>query len=265
MSEIRLYLFEGGQIYMPLRNHIAGADPAAMVTTPVPWFLLTHPRGNVVIDGGNAPEVAVDAAKHWGEITKMSTAIMSPDQALVPSLARIGVGLETIRWVVQSHLHLDHTGAVAVIDQLPNAQVLVRRTEYEWAHAPDQVAALGYAQADFVKPGIDWVFLEDDDDGWDLFGDGVLRCWRTYGHSPGHQSFEIRLPSGAAFVLPMDAASSIDHLEERVKPGFDLSPVEATRSLRRLRHLAWRANATVIAGHDPDNWPAFKKAPEYYD
>jgi N-acyl homoserine lactone hydrolase len=262
--EIRLYLFEGGKVYMPLKNHILGADPAAMVTTPVTWFLLTHPRGNVVIDGGNAPEVAVDAAKHWGPITQMSTAIMTPDQALIPSLERLGVPLESIRWVVQSHLHLDHTGALAVIGRLPNAQVVVRRREYEWAHAPDAVAAIGYVRADFVKPGVDWFWLEDTDEGWDLFGDGVLRCWRTPGHSPGHQSFEITLPSGTSFVLPCDAASTPDHLYEKVKPGFDLDPVEAARSLRRLRYVVWRAEATVIGGHDPDNWASFRKAPEYY-
>lgn len=28
--------------------------------SPVPWYLIEHRRGTVVIDGGNAPEVAVD-------------------------------------------------------------------------------------------------------------------------------------------------------------------------------------------------------------
>lgn len=260
--ELRLYPFEGGSVHMPMRNHILGGE--GMVTTPVTWFLLTHPRGNVIIDGGNAPEVAVDAKAHWGAITEMSTAIMAPDQAVLPSLARVGVDPESIRWVVQSHLHLDHTGALAVIDRLPNAQVLVTRTEHEWAHAPDGFSAVGYCQADYVKPGIDWVMLEEGDDGWDLFGDGVLRCWRTPGHSPGHQSFELRLGSGDAYVLAVDAASSLEHLAERVQPGFNLSAVDAARSIRRLRRIAWRARATVIAGHDPEVWPTLRHAPEFY-
>ncbi len=33
---VRLFLFDGGSVHMPMRNHIAGADPAEMVTTPVP-------------------------------------------------------------------------------------------------------------------------------------------------------------------------------------------------------------------------------------
>jgi glyoxylase-like metal-dependent hydrolase (beta-lactamase superfamily II) len=265
VSEIRLYMFEGGSVYLPLRNTRLGEGLGGeMITTPVIWFLLTHPRGNVIIDGGNAAEVAVDAKAHWGVITEMSTPIMTPEQAVVPSLERLGVPLESIRWIVQSHLHLDHTGAVAAIDRFPNAQVLATRTEYEWAHALEPFAALGYCPADYVKPGIDWVLLEESDDGWDLFGDGTLRCWRTPGHSPGHQSLEVTLPSGTTYLLTVDAANTMDHLEEKALPGFIVDAVATVRSVRKLRRLAWRANAVVVAGHDPDQWPSFKQAPEYY-
>jgi glyoxylase-like metal-dependent hydrolase (beta-lactamase superfamily II) len=263
---VRLYVFDGGSTYLPLRNVNMGQGLGGeMITTPTIWFLLTHPRGNVVVDGGNAPEVAVDARAHWGAITELSTPHMTPEQACVPSLGRVGVDPASVRWIVQSHLHLDHTGALAVIDRFPNAQVLCTRTEYEWAHAPDSYTALGYCQADYVKPGIDWVLLEEGDDGWDLFGDGVLRCWRTPGHSPGHQSFEVALPSGSTFLLTVDAANTLDHLEERVLPGFLVDAVATVRSARKLRRLAWRSQATVIAGHDPDQWPSLKHAPDFYD
>ena len=129
MSDTRLYMFEGGTTRLPLRNvNLWQGGGGEMITTPTPWFLITHPRGNVVIDGGNAPEVAVDPKKHWGRVTEMSTPIMRPDQAIVPELEKLGIDLESIRWIVQSHLHLDHTGAVAVIDRFRNAQVLVTRT-----------------------------------------------------------------------------------------------------------------------------------------
>src|SRR5687767_1019932 len=112
MSDIRLYIFHGGTIRLPKANVILGGS-RDMINTPVPFFVLTHPHGNVVIDGGNAPEVAVDYKKHWGVITEESTwggeassVIMSPDQALLPGLERIGVEPESIRWVVQTHLHL---------------------------------------------------------------------------------------------------------------------------------------------------------------
>jgi glyoxylase-like metal-dependent hydrolase (beta-lactamase superfamily II) len=151
-----------------------------------------------------------------------------------------------------------------VIDQLPNAQVLVTRTEYEWARAPDGMSALGYCAADYVKPGVDWVMLEEIDDGWDLYGDGCVRCWRTPGHTPGHMALEVRLGSGACYLLAADAANTMAHVEEKVLPGFSLDMVVGARSIRRLRRLADRAQATIIPGHDPDLWPTLKHAPAYY-
>ncbi|MDO8211147.1 N-acyl homoserine lactonase family protein [Conexibacter sp. CPCC 206217] len=263
-DDIRLYLFEGGTVHLPEKNHILGGGEN-FITTPITWSVLVHPRGNVIIDGGNAPEVAVDARRHWGRILDISRVVMTPDQAVLPGLERIGVDPESIRWVVQSHLHNDHTGAVAVIDRLPNAQVLATRTEFTWAQAPEGFVAMGYCPADYVKDGIDWFLLEDGDDGFDLFGDGVLTCWFTPGHTPGHMSLLVRMPSERAYLLTVDAANTIDHLEERLIPGFNLMPKEAGRSLKRLRYLAWREQATVIPGHDPDLWPTLKQAPEFYD
>ena len=87
----------------------------------------------------------------------------------------------------------------------------------------------------------------------------------TPGHTPGHQSIEVHLPSGDAFVLTGDAANSLDHLNEKALPGFLISAPDTLTSVRRIRRLAWRAQATVVAGHDQDQWSTLKHAPEYYD
>ncbi len=264
--DIRLYLFECGVIHVPLRNlNLGEGANGEMITNPTPWYLLTHPRGNVVIDGGNAPEVAVDFRKHWGKLTEVSTPEMKPEEAVVPALEAAGFDPADVRWIVQTHLHLDHTGAVAVIERFPNAEVLVRRTEHAWAHAPADYAALGYVQADYDKPGVPWVLLDDSEDGYDLFGDGTLICWWTPGHTPGHMSIEVNLPSGASLMLAVDAANTIDHLYERKFPAFNVSIEDAVNSVRRLRRLAWRRNAIVVGGHDPVQWPTLKRHPEFYD
>jgi glyoxylase-like metal-dependent hydrolase (beta-lactamase superfamily II) len=265
-DEIRLYMFECGVIHVPLRNmNLGEGADGEMVTNPTPWYFVTHPRGNVVIDGGNAPEVAGDYRKHWGALTEVSTPEMTPEQAVVPAMLAAGFDPADVRWIVQTHLHLDHTGALAVIEEFPNAEVLVTRTEHAWAHAPASYNAAAYCRPDFIKDGIPWVLLEDGEDGYDLFGDGTLRCWRTPGHSPGHMSIEVTLPSGAAFLLAADAANTVDHLHERKMPAFNVSLDEAIKSVRRLRRLAWRSQATVVAGHDPEQWPQLRHPPEFYD
>ncbi len=176
----------------------------------------------------------------------------------------MGIAPESIKYVVQSHLHLDHSGAAG---RFPNAIHIVQRAEYEYAHAADWFAAGGYIHKDFDRSGLKWHFLEGyHDEGFDLFGDGTLKIFFTPGHSPGHSSFLVTLPQSGPIVLTVDAAYTTDHWEDKALPGFMASAVDSVRSVARLRFLADQQNALVVTGHDPIMWPTFKKGPEnYYD
>jgi glyoxylase-like metal-dependent hydrolase (beta-lactamase superfamily II) len=265
MTDVRLYMFDGGVLKTKLQNIKMNQGLGEDFAIPVPWYLVTHPRGDVVIDGGNAAECATDPLRHWGGVSEVYWPVMTPEQACVPALEALGVDLAGVRYIVQSHLHLDHTGALAAYESFPNATVIARRTEYEYAHAPDWFADGGYIRADYVKPGIDWQLLEDHEDGYDLYGDGVIRMWSSPGHAPGHQSFEITLPNTGSVLLTVDAAYTTDHWEERALPGFLASTVDTVRSVRKLRRIAERSGSIVVTGHDPDAWARFRHAPEYYD
>jgi N-acyl homoserine lactone hydrolase len=264
-DDVRLYMFECGTLKCHVENIKMNQGLGDPYEIPVPWFLITHPRGNVVIDGGNAAECAEDKRAHWGATVDVYDPIMTPEQACVPALQAAGFDPASVRFVVQSHLHLDHTGAVAAIDQFPNAKVVATRVEYEYAHAPDWFAVGGYIKADYEKEDVDWILLEERDDGWDLYGDGAIRMWQTPGHAPGHQSFEVTLPNSGSMLLTVDAAYTMDHWNETALPGFLASTVDTVRSVRKLHRIAARSDSTVVTGHDPDAWPGFKHVPEHYD
>jgi N-acyl homoserine lactone hydrolase len=262
---VRLHMFECGTLKCHLENIKMNQGLGEEYEIPVPWFLIEHPHGLVVIDGGNAAECAQDARAHWGGICDVYWPTMTPEQACVPALKAAGFDPGDVRYVLQSHLHLDHTGALGAIDEFPNAEVIATRTEYEYAFTPDWFAAGGYIQKDYNKPGVPWALLEETEDGYDVFGDGTIRCWRTPGHAPGHQSFEVTLPNSGVMLLTVDAAYTTDHWEEKALPGFLASVVDTVRSVKKLHRLAGRSNATVVTGHDPDAWPTFKHSPEAYD
>lgn len=263
-DDIRLYMFQSGILKTFVQSIKLGQGMGEPYDIPVPWFVITHPKGNVVIDGGNAAECATDPEGHWGAITDVYDPVMTPEQAVVPALESAGFDPAEIRYVVQSHMHLDHTGALGSIESFPNAKVLVSRREYDYAQNPDWYAAGGYIKADYMKPDISWLFLTETDDGYDLFDDGTVRIWKTPGHSPGHQSIEVALPETGTMLLTIDAAYTTDHWEEKALPGFLSSAVDAVRSVKKLHRIADRADATVVTGHDPDAWPGFKQVPEYY-
>ncbi len=263
MSDIRLYMFQSGTQRCRFHDIRMNQGNGASYEIPVPWFLLTHPKGNVVIDGGLAVEGLADPRAYWGDAVDSYQPVMLEEQGCVAQLAKLGISREDVRFVVLSHLHSDHSGAIG---RFPHATHIVQRREYEYAFTPDWFAAGAYARRDFDRPGLKWHFLEGDaTDGYDLYGDGALRMVFTPGHSVGHQSFLVRLPKSGAILLAADAAYTLDHWNEKALPGFMASAVDTVRSVSKLRMLAGQTDAVVVTGHDPEAWPGFKQAPAYYD
>lgn len=258
-DEVRLYVFGCGWLEIP--RHVARMNESGQgFRVPVPFFLITHPRGHVLFDGGNANAVASDPRGHWGE--EWEQARMTEDDFCLNQLERLGVDPAEIRYVVQSHLHLDHTGALG---HFPWAQYIVQRRELDYAYHPDWFMRTIYIRADFDRPDLRWILLDgEDDDSYDVHGDGVIRTLFTPGHSIGHTSLVVTLPETGAVVLTGDAAYTRAHLDDRVLPGILHSAGDIVRSTGRLRRTIDALEATAIAGHDPEQWPSLRLAPEYY-
>jgi len=262
-SGIELHMFQTGTLKTKLK-YIKMNQGEADFEIPVPWFLIKHPGGNVVIDGGNAVEAAIDKRGHWGAVVDAYDPVMDVSENCVDQLKSVGVDPQSVRYVLQSHLHLDHTGAIG---HFPKAQIICQRAEYDYAFKPHWFSAGAYIRADFDRPGLNWKFLGGDyTDNYDLFGDGVIRMIFTPGHAPGHQSFLITLPRTGPVLLTIDAAYTLDHWENKALPGLVVSSADAANSVAKLRRIASDTNAMVVTGHDPVNWETFRKAPhDFYD
>jgi len=259
---MRLYFFETGVLRCDKSLITMGRGLGTKFEVPVPFFLIQHPKGNLLYDTGNAKELAVDARKHWGAVVDAYEPIMSRDQYCVENLLKIGVKAEDINYIVMSHLHLDHAGGVK---DFPNAQIFVQRSEMEWAYTCDFYQKGAYIKADFDYP-LNYHFIE----GWrenpyDLFGDGSVTIWFTPGHTPGHQTMLVDLPKSGKFLLTGDACYTTEILNEDVLPGLVWNCQETVKSIKKIRHIREALGATIVTGHDPDSWKAFKKAPEYYE
>jgi len=263
MAKIQLYMLSTGTLQCRVCDIKMNQGLGEPYEIPVPWFLITHPKGNVVIDGGNAVECATDARGHWGKIVDTYRPVMTEQDGCLNQLRRLDIAPESVRFVVQSHLHLDHTGAVG---RFPHAIHVAQRLEHQYAFTPDWYAEAAYIRKDFDRPGLKWQLLEGDrSDHYDLLGDGSILLIFTPGHAPGHQSILLTLPQTGRILLTVDAAYTMDHWEEKCLPGFLASAVDSVRSVRKLRALAAQTDTLVVTGHDPISWPRFRHAPAFYD
>lgn len=260
-QQIRLYVFNTG-ILKCKENNIKMNASLEPYEIPVPWFLITHPKGNIIIDGGNSVECATTPREYWGDICNVYWPEMKEEQGCYNTVKNLGIDPNSIKYVLQSHLHLDHTGAIG---RFPEATHIVHRKEYEYAYTADWFAKGGYIRHDFDRQNIKWNFIDiENHEVYDVMGDNSVLIIPTPGHSPGHCSFLINLPQSGSIIITADAVYTSDHWEDKALPGFLTSALDASRSVAKLREIAKQADAFVIVGHDPEQWKSLKKAPDSF-
>ena len=254
---MNIYALCGGLIDLDLSGFFCDVAPGRRATIPVICFLITHPRGNVLVDTGVHRQAIADPVGRLGERRASRFGIRSaPGDHVVSQLALIGLEPPDIRYVVNSHFHFDHCGGN---EFFPRSTFLVQRPEMEAARQVIAGVPMRYSPSpvDFDLP-LDYQLLDGEHD---VFGDGQVILMPTYGHTPGHQSVVVRAGKGAQLALTADACYTQENMDRDVLPNTLWDPEEMSRSLGRLRDLRDRGGATVIYGHDAAQWQALRRAP----
>ena len=247
---VRLFAFTCGWLTGPLGGFIAGESGELRV--PIPCYLIEHPLGAVLFDSGLHPATQTDPAGRLGDRAKVFTVEFQPGEEVAARLAAMNVDPARVRFLINSHLHFDHTGGNATI---PNARLVVQRAEWCAGQDADLIAQNYYDPQDYDL-GHDLLLVDGEHD---LFGDGRIVCLPTYGHTPGHQSLRVRLDSGDV-VLTGDACYLRRTLDELLLPAVLHDAAAMLESLQRLRALR-AAGARIFYGHDPDFWRSVPQAP----
>lgn len=217
----------------------AGDEPTEI---PVPAWLIRHGDDLALFDCGMHTDMTVDGPAR--EVVELFFALgISTDDLVANRLERAGVDPADIDIAILSHLHFDHVGGLA---QIPNARVLVQRDEWAAGFDADLAAANTFNPTDFDL-GHDIVQVDGEHD---VFGDGLVTCIPTPGHTPGHQSLRVRLVD-QEIVLCADCAYFTTTLDGGPLPGIGHDHAQQAASIERLRDLRTRG-ASLIPGHDPE-------------
>jgi glyoxylase-like metal-dependent hydrolase (beta-lactamase superfamily II) len=268
-QDIRLYAFSSGALTIGkgVLQNFATMDPPIVI--PVGFYVVKHPKGNVLFDTGNNDNLIKDP-KWWPAGLQGLKPAMTPEVAIDFQLKKIGLSLDDITYVVVSHLHLDHGGNVS---RFPNATIVVQKTEIQNAFWPEQGTGGPYVIGDFLPlraPNNDYpnaqkmIQLHGD---LDLFGDGTLVVKRWVAHTPGSQMMTVKLRNFGLAILTGDNVYFRENVEKSIAPNLVLSydPAGFYRAYEWIRMMMATQKADYFTAHDPDAFKAMKKAPAYYD
>jgi N-acyl homoserine lactone hydrolase len=265
---MQLYVFSSGRLNLDKSIIQSGATGKAQI--PVGFFLIKHPKGNVLFDSGNNDKIITDPS-YWGPLIQALDPERTPDVAVDTQLAKIGVKPDDVKYVVLGHFHLDHAGNVG---KFPNSTIVYQRDEIRSALWPAPGYATSYIPGDFsglrsaigqAMPAKQNVIELNGD--LDLFGDGSMLIHRAVSHTPGSELMVVHLPKTGTVVLTSDVIYLSENLDKNLLPGVGSvydpqGMLDAYAWVRRLRDTD---KADVIFAHDPDVFKAHKHSPEYYE
>jgi len=248
---VKLYAMTCGHVTGRLGYLMEGGEGEARL--PIPAFLIEHPKGTALFDTGMHPDCQRDPVARVGRrIKDLFRFDYAPGEEISARLEAIDRDPQSIDIIVNSHLHFDHVGGNALI---PNATVVAQRREWAAGMDPDMAALRGFNRRDFDL-GHTLKLVEGEHD---LFGDGSVLCLPTYGHTPGHQSLRVRLPSGD-ILLAADACYFCRTLQERRLPKNVYDRDQMLASLEKLAEFQ-RGGARIVFGHDDVAWKDVPQAP----
>jgi glyoxylase-like metal-dependent hydrolase (beta-lactamase superfamily II) len=268
-SGMKLYVFSSGALTVG-KHILQNLGPQDTIQVPVGFFVVMHPKGNVLFDTGNNDKIITDPS-YWGPFMKALAPVVTPDVAIDAQLGKIGLKPDDIKYVVAGHLHLDHGGNVG---KFPNSTLVVQKDEIRNAFWPEPGTAGPYITGDvaplrsgFGEPMANkgkMVQLEGD---LDIFGDGSVVVKRSVGHTPGSQMLLVRLPKTGPIILTSDNVYLRENVEKNIPPNITLAydPAGILRAYEWIRYMQATEKADFFTAHDPDAFKALKKPPEFYE
>ncbi|QQK81285.1 N-acyl homoserine lactonase family protein [Salicibibacter cibi] len=272
----KLYVMDNGKIKMDKNLMIASSNtanidypnaPNEMIEFPVYTVLIDHPEGKILFDTACNPN-SMGPQGRWPEgVQKGTPWTVAPEECYLHNrLEQLNVRPEDIKYVVASHLHLDHAGC---LEWFTNATIIVHDDELNGAlriFARNQSEG-AYIWADinaWIKNNLQFETIKENDDNLELVN-GVKVLNFGSGHAFGLIGLQVDMPETGSIILASDAIYNAESYGPPIKPpGIIYDSLGWGRAVEKIRRVAKETNSDVWFGHDADQFSKLTKSTEGY-
>ena len=256
-ASVQLYVFNCGDFRFPsVENFSVGDNETTVRDLVVPCYIINHPQGTLLWDGG-LPSATANISG-WQRDPETGVQVRM-QQTLQSQLLEMDLGfdLTSINLAAFSHIHYDHVG---VANELTNAKWLVQRGDYEVVAKGGTVPAYDPALLAEIKKRPTQVL----DGDYDVFGDGKVRLISATGHTPGHQVLYVELADFGPLMLSGDLYHFRLSRDQRRVPMFNVDKNQTLAAMDKVEALVAETGATFWIEHDAALFETLKLAPNFY-
>lgn len=256
-ASLQLYVFNCGDFRFPsVENFSVGDNETTVRDLVVPCYIIDHPRGTLLWDGG-LPSATANISG-WQRDPQTGVQVRM-QQTLQSQLLEMDLGfdLTSIDLAAFSHIHYDHVG---VANELTNAKWLVQRGDYDVVVKGETVPAYDPALLAEIKERPTQVL----DGDYDVFGDGKVRLISATGHTPGHQVLYVELEDFGPLMLSGDLYHFRLSRDQRRVPMFNVDKNQTLEAMDKVEALVAETGATFWIEHDAALFETLKLAPNFY-
>jgi N-acyl homoserine lactone hydrolase len=263
MPAERLFLLQYGEECTPKWMSVRGADSTLRWVPVIGILVRTNDQWLILETGFSRQALDDDAACRaiYGPEVSGANEYFPPKglagEPFVTALKQLDLTPEDIALAAVSHLHIDHSGGLPLLEAA-RVPVAIQRKELEFGLQRADIAE-AYYRPDYAERTIDWRVLDGDAE----LAPGVS-VLSTPGHTPGHMSYRIDLPETGTWIFTLDAADLGENLFDRSPIGSTADPADEPRvlpSLERLLREAEDLDARIVPCHDPYFWKALRHPP----
>jgi len=214
------------------------------VRFPAMFALFEHPtRGPILFDTGYSLRFFDETQRFPNRLYAWATPVhLSEEETAVRTLARRGIGARDVQYLILSHFHADHIGAVR---DFPKTKYIYSGSCFEAVHRRRGLRAVlagflaGLLPPDFTERSLHVEAMQmrrlppecgPFEQGIDLFGDQSVMAVALPGHTVGQIGVFVRTAVGTEYFLIADACWHSRAFRERILPS----------SVARFVTASWR-------------------------
>lgn len=182
----------------------------------------------------------------------MSQIHIQPNEGIGSQLRAKGVEPSSLKAVVVSHVHHDHSGGLS---DLEGAPVFMNKEHWEAFKNPIKSTIQGAAPSHWPKDFKPELLeakggpIGPFERSYPITSDGNVVAVDTPGHMPGHVSLVV-FGEDATYFLTGDATYNLELLDREEVDGVSDDMLKAAETLRKIKQLARERPLIVLPSHD---------------